>query len=97
MAPAASAGPTGSPSVARASCSATTADGTYAELFKIQEDSLLPLPPEIGFEEGAILSCAIGTVIAAIRDVGRRAAPRVRPQSLRAPRGMRGRWALELQ
>ena len=46
-------------------------DGTYAEFFKIQEDSLLPLPPEIGFEEGAILSCAIGTVVAAIRDVGR--------------------------
>ncbi len=46
-------------------------DGTYAEFFKIQEDSLLPLPGEIGFEEGAILSCAIGTVVAAIRDVGR--------------------------
>jgi D-arabinose 1-dehydrogenase-like Zn-dependent alcohol dehydrogenase len=46
-------------------------DGTYAELFKIQEDSLLPLPTEIGFEEGAILSCAIGTVLAALRDVGR--------------------------
>ena len=46
-------------------------DGTYAELFKIQEDSLLPLPAEIGFEEGAVLSCAIGTVVAAIRDVGR--------------------------
>jgi acryloyl-coenzyme A reductase len=45
--------------------------GTYAELFKIQEDSLLPLPTEIGFEEGAILSCAIGTVLAALRDVGR--------------------------
>jgi NADPH:quinone reductase-like Zn-dependent oxidoreductase len=45
-------------------------DGTYAEWFRIQEDSLLPLPPEIGFEEGAILSCAIGTVLAAIRDVG---------------------------
>jgi len=29
------------------------------------------LPPEVGFEEGAILSCAIGTVVAAIRDVGR--------------------------
>ena len=46
-------------------------DGTYAELFKIQEDSLLPLPAEISFEEGAILSCAIGTVLAALRDVGR--------------------------
>jgi len=46
-------------------------DGTYAEFFKIQEDSLLPLPPEIPFEEGAILSCAIGTVLAAIRDVAR--------------------------
>ncbi len=46
-------------------------DGTYAEYFKIQEDSLLPLPPEIPFEEGAILSCAIGTVLAAIRDVAR--------------------------
>ena len=46
-------------------------DGTYAELFKIQEDSLLPLPDAIGFEEGAILSCAIGTVLAALRDVGR--------------------------
>jgi D-arabinose 1-dehydrogenase-like Zn-dependent alcohol dehydrogenase len=46
-------------------------DGTYAERFKIQEDSLLTLPVEIGFEEGAILSCAIGTVLAAIRDVGR--------------------------
>ncbi len=46
-------------------------DGTYAEYFKIQEDSLLPLPPEIPFEEGAILSCAIGTVVAAIRDVAR--------------------------
>src|SRR5213594_3258752 len=46
-------------------------DGTYAELFKIQEDSLLPLPSAINFEEGAILSCAIGTVLAAIRDVGR--------------------------
>jgi D-arabinose 1-dehydrogenase-like Zn-dependent alcohol dehydrogenase len=46
-------------------------DGTYAELFKIQEDSLLPLPTEIGFEDGAILSCAIGTVLAALRDVGR--------------------------
>lgn len=46
-------------------------DGTYAEFFKIQEDSLLPLPPEIPFEQGAILSCAIGTVLAAIRDVGR--------------------------
>lgn len=46
-------------------------DGTYAEFFKIQEDSLLPLPPEISFEEGAILSCAIGTVLAAIRDVAR--------------------------
>jgi len=46
-------------------------DGTYAEYFKIQEDSLLPLPPEISFEAGAILSCAIGTVLAAIRDVGR--------------------------
>ncbi|PYN92008.1 MAG: hypothetical protein DMD89_29125, partial [Candidatus Rokuibacteriota bacterium] len=46
-------------------------DGTYAELFKIQEDSLLPLPSAINFEEGAILSCAIGTILAAIRDVGR--------------------------
>ncbi len=46
-------------------------DGTYAEFFKIQEDSLLPLPPEVSFEEGAILSCAIGTVLAALRDVGR--------------------------
>jgi len=46
-------------------------DGTYAEFFKIQADSLLPLPPEVGFEEGAILSCAIGTCLAAIRDVGR--------------------------
>src|SRR5574341_731704 len=46
-------------------------DGTYAECFKIQEDSLLPLPPEIPFGEGAILSCAIGTVVAAIRDVAR--------------------------
>ena len=45
-------------------------DGTYAEFFKIQEDSLLPLPAEITFEEGAILSCAIGTCLAAIRDVG---------------------------
>lgn len=45
-------------------------DGTYAELFKIQEDSLLPLPDEISFEDGAILSCAIGTVLAALRDVG---------------------------
>jgi acryloyl-coenzyme A reductase len=45
-------------------------DGTYAELFTIQEDSLLPLPSEITFEEGAILSCAIGTCLAAIRDVG---------------------------
>jgi NADPH:quinone reductase-like Zn-dependent oxidoreductase len=45
-------------------------DGTYADFFKIQEDSLLPLPPEVGFEAGAILSCAIGTVLAAIRDVG---------------------------
>lgn len=46
-------------------------DGTYAEFFKIQEDSLLPLPAEVPFEQGAILSCAIGTVLAAIRDVGR--------------------------
>lgn len=46
-------------------------DGTYAEFFKIQEDSLLPLPPEVSFEDGAILSCAIGTTLAAIRDVGR--------------------------
>ncbi|MBI4240777.1 MAG: alcohol dehydrogenase catalytic domain-containing protein, partial [Candidatus Rokubacteria bacterium] len=46
-------------------------DGTYAEFFKIQADSLLRLPAEIPFEEGAILSCAIGTVLAAIRDVGR--------------------------
>lgn len=46
-------------------------DGTYAEFFKIQEDSLLPLPPEVGLEEGAILSCAIGTTLAALRDVGR--------------------------
>ena len=46
-------------------------DGTYAELFKIQEDSLLPLPPEVSFEDGAILSCAVGTVLAALRDVGR--------------------------
>jgi D-arabinose 1-dehydrogenase-like Zn-dependent alcohol dehydrogenase len=45
-------------------------DGTYAEFFKIQEDSLLPLPAEISFEDGAILSCAIGTCLAAIRDVG---------------------------
>lgn len=46
-------------------------DGTYADFFKIQEDSLQPLPAEVGFEEGAVLSCAIGTVLAAIRDVGR--------------------------
>jgi D-arabinose 1-dehydrogenase-like Zn-dependent alcohol dehydrogenase len=46
-------------------------DGTYAELFKIQEDALLPLPSEVSFEDGAILSCAIGTVLAAIRDVAR--------------------------
>jgi D-arabinose 1-dehydrogenase-like Zn-dependent alcohol dehydrogenase len=46
-------------------------DGTYAELFKIQEDALLPLPAEVSFEDGAILSCAIGTVLAALRDVGR--------------------------
>jgi len=46
-------------------------DGTYAELFKIQEDSLVPLPSEMSFDDGAILSCAIGTVLAAIRDVGR--------------------------
>ena len=46
-------------------------DGTYAEFFMIQEGSLLPLPVEISLEEGPILSCAIGTVVAAIRDVGR--------------------------
>lgn len=46
-------------------------DGTYANFFKIQDDSLLPLPDEISFEHGAILSCAIGTCLAAIRDVGR--------------------------
>src|SRR5262249_13039197 len=46
-------------------------DGTYAELFKIQEDSLLLLPASITFEDGAILSCAIGTVLAGVRDVGR--------------------------
>src|SRR2546422_8739210 len=47
-------------------------DGTYAEYFKIQEDSLLPLPASIPFGEGAILSCAVGTVLAAIRGVGAR-------------------------
>jgi acryloyl-coenzyme A reductase len=46
-------------------------DGTYASFFKIQEDSLQPLPAEVGFEQGAILSCAVGTVLAAVRDVGR--------------------------
>ncbi len=46
-------------------------DGTYANFFKIQEDSLLALPGEISFDQGAILSCAIGTCLAAIRDVGR--------------------------
>ena len=29
------------------------------------------LPPELSFEDGEILSCAIGTVLAPIRDVGR--------------------------
>jgi D-arabinose 1-dehydrogenase-like Zn-dependent alcohol dehydrogenase len=46
-------------------------DGTYADFFKIQDDSLLPLPAAIPFDQGAILSCAIGTGLAAIRDVGR--------------------------
>src|SRR5262245_34086 len=45
--------------------------GTYADHFIIQEDSLQSLPAEISFEHGAILSCAIGTILAAIRDVGR--------------------------
>ena len=45
--------------------------GTYADHFIIQEDSLQPLPAEISFEDGAILACAIGTILAAIRDVGR--------------------------
>jgi acryloyl-coenzyme A reductase len=45
-------------------------NGGYAELVAIGEENVVPLPEEIPFAEGAIVACAIGTELNAVRDVG---------------------------
>ena len=46
-------------------------DGAFGEFTKVPARNLVKLPDCIGFAEGAILGCAVGTSYHALRDVGR--------------------------
>lgn len=48
-----------------------TADGGYAEYVRAPESSLVALPREVPFEEGATLMCTTGTALRALRTKGR--------------------------
>lgn len=52
-------------------CLGHEVDGSYAEYTIVAEDNMVKLPPSVSFAEGAILSCAIGTLLNAIRDIAR--------------------------
>ena len=45
--------------------------GGYAEYIVVNAYNLVPLPESVGMAEGAILSCAIGTSLVSVRDVGK--------------------------
>jgi len=46
-------------------------NGGYAELVSIGAENVVHLPDAVGFEQGAIVACTIGTELNAIHDVGR--------------------------
>jgi acryloyl-coenzyme A reductase len=46
-------------------------NGGYAEFVRIEADNLALIPDGVAFEQAAIASCAIGTMLHAIREVGR--------------------------
>lgn len=52
-------------------CFSHEVDGSYAEYTLCAEDNLVTLPDSISFAQGAILSCAVGTLLNAIRDTGK--------------------------
>jgi NADPH:quinone reductase-like Zn-dependent oxidoreductase len=52
-------------------CFSHEVDGSYAEYCIVGEDNVVKLPESISFAEGAMLSCAVGTLLNAIRDVGK--------------------------
>lgn len=43
-------------------------DGAYAERVRVKASGLCLLPPEISFEEGAILACTVGTSLRALKE-----------------------------
>jgi acryloyl-coenzyme A reductase len=45
-------------------------NGGYAELVAVSEDCVAHVPPSVDLTEAAIVACAVGTVLNAIRDVG---------------------------
>jgi acryloyl-coenzyme A reductase len=46
-------------------------NGGYAEFVRIEADNLALVPDGVAFEQAAIASCAIGTMLHAVREVGR--------------------------
>lgn len=52
-------------------CLSHEVDGSYAEFMCIASDNVVPLPDNISFVQGSFLSCAVGTLLNAIRDAGR--------------------------
>lgn len=59
-------------------CLSHEVDGSYADFMVIAADNVVRLPHSISFVEGSMLACAVGTLLNAIRDVGKvRAGERV--------------------
>lgn len=52
-------------------CFSHEVDGSYAEYLIVAEDNVVKLPESITFAEGAMLSCAVGTLLNAIRETGK--------------------------
>ncbi len=46
-------------------------NGGYAELVCVEEDNLVTVPEGVALQDAAIVACAIGTELNAVRDVGR--------------------------
>lgn len=52
-------------------CFSHEVDGSYAEYCVVAEDNVVKLPENISFAAGAMLACAVGTLLNAVRDVGK--------------------------
>ena len=47
-----------------------TGHGGHADFMKVPASTLVPLPDELSFEEGAAISCGVGTAYAALKRIG---------------------------